>query len=245
MKNHNKIMLLAAASLLLATPLMAWYYFTASNGQRQQWVFGKSCNAAARPIKILVDADTPSNFRAVIAPGADTILEQWNTPFDLTVNLFDTNISAGTTMDLTAVYSFLDSPVPNQVWIVYDKDGGLFSALGLDNLQILGVGIPLSLNDSRPADICSGIMLVNGYLINRTFTKPEEEFKKTVLHELGHVLGLAHSIVGHNGQLQKVSNYSQLPVMFPFSILNATGGTINSGLLTNDDMAAIIAIYGE
>jgi len=239
MKHLVKI--LVCLTIMMTTPLFAWYYFTASNGQRTQWIWGSSCNSGSRPITVKYDTDIPAGYNANIA----TVLGAWNGVAGVG-NIFcpvaTCSIAANqTTMSLSAVKSFLANPTPNQVWLVWDSDGSIFNYIGVDpSSSVLGIGIGVGLSNSRPQDICSGILFLNGYSGN---ISSSNTFQRVLLHELGHVLGLAHSIAGNNGSLTVGASGSLcggnacIPVMSPFLYTN-------SPLVLNpDEIAAIKALY--
>ncbi|HMW61232.1 MAG TPA: hypothetical protein PKA91_16375, partial [Leptospiraceae bacterium] len=170
------------------SPLGAWYYFTAGNGSRMQWVFGSSCNSGSRPITMIYDSDIQSlgvGYTTAVA----TVMTQWNAPGGSLVcpaaTCDPTNATYQRTMTAAAVAAFLANPTPNQIWVVWDSDGSVLSANGVDpNGTILGVGQPINLSPSRPQDICSGILFLNGKLISAS-ASPTLVFQRVLLHELG------------------------------------------------------------
>lgn len=240
---------LAAVSLLLlvvSTPLFAWYYFTASNGQRQQWVFGSSCNSGSRPITMIYDSDIQS-LAAGYQTAITTVMNQWNAPAGTnllcpTATCSPTIATYQQTMTASAVNNFLNNPTANQIWMVWDTDGTVLRAVGVDpNSSVLGIGVGLNPNSSRPQDLCSGILILNAPLILSLAT-PTVRFQQVVLHEIGHVIGLAHSIAGNNmgtvtAQSAGCSGSACLPVMFPFLFTNSPT-TLNP-----DDSAGVRSIY--
>ena len=253
---RKKIILitLSVALFLWVGPLFAWYYFISqSNGERLQWVFGSSCNTNARPITLTVDTSIPTGYKNTINVDANHIVTQWNNPFGQNINLLNSTLSSGASLSAAEVSAYVSSPTAGEIRIVYDSDSSLFSGLGLDPSTVLGVGLPLAMNPARPQDICAGIIILNGPLFG-AFTTPANEFKKTLLHELGHVLGFAHSVSGGNGTAVSLvqmgsgtysGDPSKLPVMFPFSLADASGNSGNPDLLSPDDKAAAIAVYGQ
>lgn len=212
-------------------PVSAWYYFSAKNGQRMQWVFGSSCNPNARGsgIPVYRDNDLPATFNANVA----AVIADWNAP--VTTPIFNTTVTTySQNMSPTIVTNFLNNPVPGQIWIVWDSDGTVLNSLGQDSTGgLLGIGIPLTISASRPQDICSGILILNALNINSSTTL----FQKTLLHEIGHVLGFAHSISGGNLQFI-VSSAANLPVMYPFAY------STSPILLQNDEKAGARTVYG-
>lgn len=233
--------------LLLSTPLFAWYYFTASNGQRQQWVFGSSCNTSgSKPITMIYDSDI-QGLAAGYQTAITTVMTQWNAPTGGTLlcptaTCSPSNGTYQRTMTASLVNSFLNNPTPNQIWMVWDTDGSVLRSVGIDpNSSVLGVGVGLDMNSSRPQDLCSGILLLNAQLI-LSLASPTVRFQQVTLHEIGHVLGFAHSIPGNNmgtvtASSSGCSGNACLPVMFPFLYTNSPV-TLNP-----DDLAAARTFY--
>ena len=220
-------------------PLFAWYFFTSAGGERMQWVFGSSCNPGARPIVVRFDTDTPSS--AAYTTAINTVLTQWNNPQGHNINLLVRGSDVSIPVETYAV--FLSNPVPNQIWVAYDRDGSILRYLGASSGTILGYGLPFTMDAGRPQDICSGLVVLNDHAIIDS-----AEFQKTILHELGHVLGFAHNIAGGNGQTIKFASISNgtltttapvnLPIMFPFAV------TGSASTLRPDDQAGAYAVYG-
>lgn len=223
------------AVVLLPGPAFAWYYFTARNGARTQWVFGTSCNSGSRPIVMFYDTDLPGTYFTA----GGLAIDSWNSAAGGTNLLCPsgtcTQANRSVTMTSTAVANFLRSPTANAIWVVYDTDGSVLSSYGVDaSSNVLGVGTGLSYNSARPQDICSGVLIINAANISSAAI-----YQKVFIHELGHVLGFAHSIAGNNAGVVNVGAAANLPVMFPFLY-----GTSPS-LLNADDQAAARSVYGN
>lgn len=227
-----------ALFLGVAQPLFAWYYFTSSAGERQQWVFGTSCNAATQ-ITPIFDTDIPSQPRTNVIPG---ILTEWNNA--ATGRTLYGTAQYTVTMSASAVNAFLNSPTTGQLWVVWDTDGSVLSSLGVDpSGTILGVGLPLTPDSSRPADICAAVLILNAstsFLPTSAATCTTvgtcQTFAFTLLHEMGHTLGFAHAISGRNGTAFSTA-IANLPVMYPFAHSTNT--------LAPDDIAGAEAVYGQ
>ncbi|MEQ9364932.1 MAG: hypothetical protein RIF32_11845 [Leptospirales bacterium] len=226
-----------ALFLGVAQPLFAWYYFTTSAGERQRWVFGTSCNAATQ-ITPIFDTDIPGQPRVNVIPA---ILTEWNNAAGVT--LYGT-AQYTVSMSASASNAFINSPTAGQLWVVWDTDGSVLRSLGVDpSGTILGVGLPLTMDATRPADVCAAILILNAstsFLPTSAATCATagtcQTFAFTLLHEMGHTLGFAHAVSGRNGTAFSTA-ISNLPVMYPFAHSTNT--------LAPDDIAGAKAVYGN
>lgn len=223
--------------LVLAQPVFAWYYFTTNAGARMRWVFSSSCNSASQ-ISPIFDSDIPTSARANVIPA---ILTEWNNAAGVTLY---GSASYSVSMSASVANSFINSPVAGQLWVVWDTDGSVLRSLGVDPTgSILGVGLPLTMDASRPADICAAILVLNAstsFLPNSVATCTVagtcQTFEFTLLHEMGHTLGFAHAISGRNGTAFTTA-VANLPVMYPFAHSTNT--------LAPDEIAGAKAVYGN
>ena len=108
--------------------------------------------------------------------------------------------------------------------IVFDEDGTLFDALlgnGASN-GIAGVGGPVVIQHGSHYKIAESQISINGKLLNGIDTPDDPEvsldsFRRTVLHETGHAIGLDHSqinVEATNPFAEKEITDS-VPLMFP------------------------------
>ncbi len=246
MKKHiRKSLLLKIAAVAVffasAVPAFAWYFFTGPLGDRMQWVFSTSCNPKARPITIRFDSDT-TNIPAV-AGAITAVLNDWNNPQGKAINLLNNPVGSEVSMPVSVYASYLSNPTAGEIWVAYDTDGSILRYLGISSNSILGVGLPLGMSGGKSQDICSGLVVINGQSVTTA-----TQYRQTLLHELGHVLGFAHNIAGGNGETVRFASISNntltlnfpgnLPVMYPFAVTGATN------TLTPDDQAGAYAVYG-
>lgn len=137
-----------------------------------------------------------------------------------------------------------------QAPIIFDSDGSLFSALGLD-AEVIGFAGPCAFNAA--GKITAAQAVLNGQMqdgistsTNLELTAPQ--FDEAMLHEFGHFLGLDHSQI--NLSLFTPVNFDNcpsdahagLPVMFPIFFCQAR---VTAGLppLSPDDIAWISKLY--
>lgn len=120
--------------------------------------------------------------------------------------------------------------------IVFDEDGSLLDAYlgsGASN-SALGIGGPVVLKMGNRFSIPESQIVLNGKAINgiESTSDPEvsiELFKKTILHEIGHAIGLDHSQINE-------SEKDFVPIMFP-------KGVNESIELKQDDISSLSFLY--
>jgi hypothetical protein len=132
--------------------------------------------------------------------------------------------------------------------IVYDVDGTIFTALGLDSTAIVGFAGPCAVNSVAPFQIVSGHAMLNGLFqdgVNSAASPeiPPAAFDAAFIHEFGHFSGLDHSQVNVNcfsGIPACTSDDLEgVPTMFPFLI------DVAMGTLADDDKAWISRLYPQ
>jgi hypothetical protein len=141
---------------------------------------------------------------------------------------------AGTTTgDVTGanVVSFLNSQNP----VLFDSDGSIVDALQ-------GVGASshiLGYDFSFPFDTATATYRLHYLVINGRFASQLKSLTSTVLHEIGHLVGLDHSQLHQDFYDDSDSTNNDLvPIMFPIGLLRA-----NPLGLTFDDQVSISTLY--
>jgi hypothetical protein len=129
--------------------------------------------------------------------------------------------------------------------IVYDVDGSIITALGMDNNSTLGFSESLCTDDAAGAYTRAWVVL-NGRFIDGQPDSPNhssvtlDEFKGVFVHELGHLIGLDHSQINLNCLTNSScpsADLAGLPIMFPILLEEA------DDIPKTDDIAALSAIY--
>jgi hypothetical protein len=126
--------------------------------------------------------------------------------------------------------------------IVYDADGAIFSALGIDETSIIGFAGPCAV-DGGTGLIVSGIAVMNGLFqdgqVNPVPDLSTTEFNAAFIHEFGHFAGLDHSQI--NVECAHFAcgadDQAGLPTMFSFLV------TEQQASLSIDDVAWISKLY--
>jgi hypothetical protein len=129
--------------------------------------------------------------------------------------------------------------------IVYDVDGSVIKALGMDNNAVLGFSSILC-SDDTAGTYTRGWSVLNGRFIDGNPETPShstvtlEAFKNTFIHEFGHLIGLDHSQINlnclTNGTCPE-EDLAGLPLMFPVLLDDALPGP------KTDDKAALSVLY--
>lgn len=159
-----------------------------------------------------------------------------------------------TIQDFNAVEGVCKSGAQNPV--IFDADGSLLRALGLDPLVIGFSGICAV--DQTSGHILSALVFLNGQFQDgivdantENYELTADEFDEAITHELGHFSGLGHSQINldlfENTTLRpggqcNVDELAGLPLMFPISFCQSRK---SAGLpvLAPDDVAWISKLY--
>lgn len=135
---------------------------------------------------------------------------------------------------------YIDGAVEGLNPIIFDHDGAIISALFGQNASrdILGFA---SLTRTREDAIVSAQAMLNGfYLTQNDFTA--ETFRPTVLHELGHWLGLDHTqLLRHIAYDGVGANDVWTPIMFP----TTTDDERSRSGLSDDDRWSLSMLYPD
>ena len=123
--------------------------------------------------------------------------------------------------------------------IVFDEDGSILSNLFLLPPGVLGIGLTTTNAAGTITDI---LIIINGSIPS----SPIADLLATVIHEMGHVWGLAHTPIGGintvdiPGGLDPIEPVG-IPTMYPFNLPadDALGRTLET-----DDLASAFLLYG-
>jgi len=123
--------------------------------------------------------------------------------------------------------------------IVFDEDGSILSDIFSFPPGVLGVG----LTETNAAGTINDILIIiNGSIPS----SPAADILATVIHEMGHTWGLAHTPIGAINTAQNPGGLDPIdpvgiPTMYPFSLPvdDALGRTLET-----DDRASAFLLYG-
>lgn len=142
--------------------------------------------------------------------------------------------------------------------IIFDPDGQITEYFGLDSKTTLGVGLPIGygfdsveLQDPQSKPY-SGEIFDGFILINTSATSDESSIKSTIIHEIGHFIGLGHTTVhpfifydesksdGNPNQTTiEECDLTKVPTMFAYALPDDSVGQT----LEADDIAAVSSLY--
>jgi hypothetical protein len=129
--------------------------------------------------------------------------------------------------------------------MVYDINGGIIEALGMDKNSVLGLSMNVCSDDST-GEYLRAWAVMNGRFIDG---QPDSsthssatlaEFKLAFIHEFGHLLGLDHAQINLHCYTESDCTSEELagvPLMFPVMLDNIVS------TLKTDDISAISTLY--
>jgi hypothetical protein len=137
--------------------------------------------------------------------------------------------------------------------IIFDANGSLLRALGLDPL-IIGFAATCKL-DPQAGHIVSALVLLNGQFQDgvsnpaaQNYEINADQFDEAITHEFGHFAGLGHSQINldlfQSGALNNcdVDRLAGLPLMFPVEFCQSRK-SVGLPILSHDDAAWISNLY--
>ncbi|QEP42085.1 DUF5011 domain-containing protein [Ectothiorhodospiraceae bacterium BW-2] len=131
----------------------------------------------------------------------------------------------------TANYNSMMTTTDGLNPVIYDTDGSIIDMLKGSGQKEFILGFAGSSWSSYTGNYIEGRAVLNGYLMA---TKATEDIKQTIVHELGHFVGLDHSQLDDTQGLP----ITEYPVMYPISYRDTPE-------LKNDDIAAISHLYSS
>jgi Bacterial pre-peptidase C-terminal domain len=230
------VALLAAG--ILATAAGAFLVSNSPSGGT--YVF-ESVPASRRPIDFTVDTEAVPNVANPLGVTQD-LMDQWNGVAEAEAP-FGT-ATAGGPYNGSTVGSTFGTFTNTRFEVAWDDSGEILSFFGLSPNVL---GITLKSVDTGDGEILDLLVIVNteptALVAPGTGATAEDLFRSTLLHELGHATGLAHSPVGMVNPTSfglALAAPSQIPTMFPFRLplQPQLGGSIEP-----DDRAGLIDIY--
>ena len=121
--------------------------------------------------------------------------------------------------------------------IVFDEDGSILAGLGAAGA--LGIGLTATNSSGAITDI---LIIVNGSITSSPFA----DLQATLIHEMGHTWGLAHTPIGGINTVSGTAGLDPIapiaiPTMYPFNIPSNDefGRTLEI-----DDLASALLLYG-
>lgn len=236
---HLLCLALGLALVLAGRDAAAFQFFNAQEG---------GCRWTSAP-NFVVDATATQAKGTALLADMNTVRTTWNgiaTAQDMVGTMTSsaadfTDANYGTTWGKGARSGTTDGVQE----VALDETGDILRLLGADPASVNGIGITRRVSSGGSCQITDAMLVLNGTRTNNLDTK---------VHEMGHVLGLAHSSVGQfntantsastgtygspSSALLPVPGNS-LPVMHPFSL------STSRLPLKADDIAGLSTLYPD
>jgi hypothetical protein len=243
MKRSSRLLTAPRRLLLALCPLLTLAYLVGPAnvlGYHFFYVRSGGSQLAARwtnlPVNLLADS-TPAGFLADVQTATAT----WNNVATAR-NVFGTVTQSATDFtgdNFETAWGNMPAGGDGRHEVVFDGDGSALRELGLKPAEVNGVA------PSRKEIVGGQAVIVDSYfVVNGSRTNFDR--LSTMIHELGHVQGIAHSSVGMHNSGSAASSaldpigVGAVPTMHPFSV----GGTARR-TLEPDDVAALSELYPE
>jgi len=233
------------------------------------YIAGTGFSSAAQGHPLLWDNTKPITYRTASAGGlgkltnaqavqrVQQLFSNWqsvptaNITYQNAGPILATGSYTGGAVNTAQKFSDIDHSCANgtQSPIIFDSNGSLFAALGLDSGVIGFAGACAADSNGHliSAEVALNGVFIDGNQANGELT--DSQFNQAFTHEFGHFSGLGHSQINVDVLNQNPSNcdpslVAALPVMFPIAQCQARVD-LNLPPLSPDDMAWISMLYPQ
>ncbi|MHC4448820.1 MAG: hypothetical protein ACYS0E_01595, partial [Planctomycetota bacterium] len=235
--------LLVRVLALVAIAGSSGAFLVSNSASSGRFVFEK-VPSDRRPINVFVDSD-PVTGVANPVQWTQQLMNDWNAVPGIE-SLFGTAQPGGSFTGTNAKSAF--GIFTNRTHeVAFDDDGTILAAYGLSTGVL---GITLKVVNSGSGNVLDFLIVINTSA--SAMTPPvgsgasrEELFRGTLLHELGHSLGIGHSPVGMSSNVSYgllTATASQIPTMYPCRLPSRPQ---EGATLEEDDRAAVRFRYAN